>query len=178
MCATGYVCWISLQRGKAGLGLDGRGGEPRLELRRERFVAGVGPRPPGVFSRREMVADRAHGVGPRGLPVASTSAVTRTFASRCSGGSERAVGAGRRQRLERRGTRLPTAAMARDHEAAASYVAGPQELGRGGERDLRMRAAGASGLHSTPSSSSVSSGSRPRYGPRWSECSIVPSLTG
>ena len=106
MCATGYVCWISLERGKAGLGLDGRGGEPRFELRRERFVAGVGPRPPGVFSRREMVADRAHDLGPRGTAGRVDQRRDQDVRLEVLGREHRSVGAGRRQRLERRGTRL------------------------------------------------------------------------
>jgi hypothetical protein len=90
------------ERGEAGLGLDDCGAEPRFELGRERIVAGVGPGPPGVLCRREVVADRAHGAGPRGTAGRVDQRCDQHVRLEMLGREHWAVGAGRRQRTERR----------------------------------------------------------------------------
>ena len=125
------------ERGEAGLRLDDRGAEPRFELRRQRFVAGVGPGAPGVLCCREVVADRAHGPGPRGITGRVDQRRDEHVRLEVLGWQQRPVGAGRRQRPERRCTRLADGGDgARPRGGRVVLLRSAQEIGRGCERNL------------------------------------------
>ena len=168
-CARPGRCLDQAERGQTGLGLDRPRRRPtvrprpRADRRRRRPRPAGRPGPPR--SDRGACARPPSHSGP---PAASTSAVTSTFASRSLGSQQRAVGTRRRAAPSAGARDLPTSAIARAHDAAGSYS--------GSHRKSIAVASATSdacgwviGLHSTPPTTSASSASRPRYGPRCSE---------